>query len=157
MPETSAGILLYRWVVKELQVLLIHPGGPYWQNRDEGAWMIPKGGIHPGEDHLASAMREFEEETGTRPAGTPRFLCRIRQKGGKWVEAFMLEGDLDAEAIVSNMFEMEWPPGSRRMQSYPEADRAGWFALSQAKMKMLVSQRPILEALEKELGQGAAS
>lgn len=113
--------------------------------------MIPKGGVEEGEDHAACALREFEEELGTRPKGTLRPLCRLRQKGGKWVEAFALEGDLDPKAISSNMFEMEWPSGSRRLQSFPEVDRAGWFTLPEARMKILPSQLPILDALEEDV------
>jgi predicted NUDIX family NTP pyrophosphohydrolase len=148
MPELSAGILLYRRSGQQLQVLLVHPGGPYWTNRDEGAWMMPKGGVEEGEDHLACALREFKEELGTRPVGTPKPLCRIRQKGGKWVEAFALEGDLDADRIVSNSFEMEWPPRSGRAQSFPEVDRAAWFSMKEARVKILASQLPLLDALE---------
>jgi len=147
LPELSAGILLHRPRAGTVEVLLIHPGGPYWQSRDDGAWMIPKGRVEPGEDHAACALREFEEETGTRLAGTPRFLCRVRQSGGKSVELFAMESDLDADAIVSNLFEMEWPPRSGQLQSFPEADRAGWFAIEEARTKILASQAPALDAL----------
>jgi len=116
--------------------------------------MMPKGGVEDGEDHAACALREFEEELGTRPPGTPRPLCRIRQKGGKWVEAFALEGDLDAERIVSNEFEMEWPPRSGEFQRFPEVDKAGWFPLAEARAKILPSQQPILYALEDLLSRG---
>ena len=149
--QPSAGILLYRRHGGRLEVLLVHPGGPFWRNRDEGAWMIPKGALEGGEDSAACALREFEEELGTRPVGVPRPLCRIRQKGGKWVEAFALEGDLDSAAIVSNRFEIEYPAGSGRMQSYPEVDRAQWFDLDEARRRMLPSQLPILDALEEGL------
>jgi predicted NUDIX family NTP pyrophosphohydrolase len=148
MPVLSAGILLYRRRSGTLEVLLVHPGGPYWAARDEGAWMIPKGVVEPGEAPSACALREFEEELGTRPSGIPQPLARIRQKGGKWVEAFAMEGDLDAEAIASNSFEMEWPPTSGQMKSFPEVDRAGWFTLDEARGKMLRSQLPLLDALE---------
>ena len=148
MPELSAGILLYRRRPDSLEVLLVHPGGPYWAARDEGAWMMPKGGLEPGEDAAACALREFEEELGTRPAGAPRPLARIRQKGGKWVEAFALEGDLDADAIVSNEFQIEVPPRSGRFRSFPEVDRAAWFSLAKARAMILPSQSPILDALE---------
>ena len=151
MREYSAGILLYRRRASGLEVLLIHPGGPYWRNKDAGAWMIPKGGVEEGEDAATCALREFEEELGTRLEGTPRPLCRIRQKGGKWVEAFALEGDLDADAIVSNLFEIEVPPRSGRFQSYPEVDRAAWFGMEQARAMILPRQRPILDALEASL------
>src|SRR5687767_986257 len=100
MPERSAGILLYRRSAGALEILLVHPGGPFWRNKDDGAWMIPKGLIDPDEEPSAAALREFEEELGVRPAGEPEPLCRVRQKGGKWVEAFALEGDLDPGAVV---------------------------------------------------------
>ena len=148
MPVTSAGILLYRRREGALELLLVHPGGPFWRHKDEGAWMIPKGVVDPGEDPLDAALREFEEELGTRPPGTPRPLCHIRQKGGKYVEAFALEGDLDAEAIVSNHFTLEYPPRSGRFESFPEVDRAAWFSVAAARAKILPSQLPLLDALE---------
>ena len=151
MGEYSAGILLYRRCGSELQVLLVHPGGPFWRNKDAGAWMLPKGGVEPGEAPAACALREFEEELGTRLEGTPWPLCRIRQKGGKWVEAFALEGDLDADAIVSNHFQIEVPPRSGQFRSYPEVDRAAWFGLNKARAYILPSQSPILDALEASL------
>jgi predicted NUDIX family NTP pyrophosphohydrolase len=151
MGEFSAGIILYRKRVGGLEVLLIHPGGPFWRNKDAGAWMIPKGGVEEGEAPLAAALREFEEELGTRPDGTPRPLCRIRQKGGKLVEAFALEGDLDAGAIVSNEFRIEVPPRSGRFRSYPEVDKAAWMSLAEARRMILPSQSPILDALEAAL------
>jgi predicted NUDIX family NTP pyrophosphohydrolase len=151
MVEYSAGILLYRHRAGTLEVLLIHPGGPYWRNKDAGAWMIPKGGVEAGEEPLAAALREFEEEVGTRLDGTPRPLCRIRQKGGKWVEAYALEGDLDADAIVSNQFQLEVPARSGRFRSYPEVDRAAWMSLPKARAMILPSQTPILDALEASL------
>jgi predicted NUDIX family NTP pyrophosphohydrolase len=150
--KLSAGILLYRRGSGGLEVLLILPGGPYWRGRDQGAWMIPKGGVEDGEDVAACAMREFEEELGTRPPGEPRPLCRIRQAGGKWVEAFALEGELDPERIVSADFRMEWPPRSGEFQSFPEVDRAAWFSLGDARAHILPSQTPILDALEAMLG-----
>jgi predicted NUDIX family NTP pyrophosphohydrolase len=152
---SSAGILLYRRRAGAVEVLLVHPGGPYWRSRDEGAWMIPKGGYEDGEDARACALREFEEELGTAPPGVPWPLCRIRQKGGKWVEAFALEGDLDADAIVSNEFSLEYPPRSGEFRSFPEVDRAAWFAAAEARTKILSSQRPILDALDAALGTGA--
>ena len=151
MGKLSAGILLYRRKSGTIEVLLIHPGGPFWRGREQGAWMIPKGGVEEGEDVAACALREFEEELGTRPEGTPRPLCRIRQAGGKWVEAFVLEGDLDPERIVSNEFQVEWPPRSGEYRSYPEVDRAAWFGLAEARAQILPSQTPILDALEAEL------
>lgn len=152
MPQLSAGILLYRRRREALEVLLVLPGGPYWRKRDEGAWQIPKGAVEAEEDHPSCALREFEEELGTRPEGEPQPLRRIRQAGGKWVEAFALEGDLDAERIVSNRFEMEWPPKSGRRESFPEVERAAWFTLAEAREKMLKSQLPILDALEASAG-----
>jgi predicted NUDIX family NTP pyrophosphohydrolase len=148
LPPLSAGILLYRRRSDGPQILLIHPGGPFWRNKDEGAWMIPKGMVEPGEEEAAAALREFEEELGTRPAGTLQHLCRIRQKGGKWVQAFLLEGDFDPETLVSNMYPVEWPPKSGRMQSFPEVDRAAWFSLAEARVKILPSQEPIIDAFE---------
>jgi predicted NUDIX family NTP pyrophosphohydrolase len=152
MPILSAGILLYRRREGALEVLLAHPGGPYWRHKDQGAWMIPKGLVEEGEEPLACALREFEEELGTPFRGEPEPLARIRQKGGKWVEAFAAEGDLDAEAISSNMFEAEWPPRSGSFQSFPEIDRAAWFSLTEAREKILPSQAPLLDALEARLG-----
>jgi predicted NUDIX family NTP pyrophosphohydrolase len=149
----SAGILLYRRKQGSLEVLLVHPGGPFWHGRDAGAWMVPKGGIEPGETAGQAARREFEEELGTAPPGEPRFLCRIRQKGGKWVEAFALEGEFDPDALVSNRFEVEYPPRSGRFRDFPEVDSARWFTLDAAAAMILPSQRPILEALAAELAQ----
>jgi predicted NUDIX family NTP pyrophosphohydrolase len=147
LPKLSAGILLYRGSAGALEVLLVHPGGPFWRNKDAGAWMIPKGEVAPGEEPLACALREFEEELGIRPGGSPLPLGRLRQAGGKWVEAFALMGDLDPARIVSNMFEMEWPPRSGHLQAFPEVDRAAWFSLNEAHDKILPSQRPILDSL----------
>ncbi len=129
-------------------MLLIHPGGPYWRSKDEGAWMIPKGGVMPAEAPAAAALREFEEELGMKLVGNPVPLCRLRQAGGKWVEAFAVEGDFDPANIVSMHFQMEWPPRSGVLQSFPEADKADWFTLPAARIKMLPSQRPFLGALE---------
>ena len=151
MAEYSAGILLYRLRGGALEVLLIHPGGPYWRSKDAGAWMIPKGGINPGETAAAAAAREFEEELGMRAPADPEPLCRIRQAGGKWVDVFAVEGDFDPARIESTLFEMEWPPRSGQMQSFPEADRAEWFTLAAAREKMLASQQPTLDALEARL------
>lgn len=155
MPELSAGILLYRLRQDGPEVLLIHPGGPYWRSRDAGAWMIPKGGVMPGEDAAAAAVREFEEELGARPEGAPAPLCRIRQSGGKWVEAYALEGEFDPARLASNSFEMEWPPRSGQIQSFPEADAARWFSLPEAREMMLASQLPLLDCLESRLAESA--
>jgi len=148
MPQLSAGILMWRRSGRGVEVLLGHFGGPVWAKRDAGAWAIPKGLVEPGEELEACARREFEEELGTKPEGALIPLGRIRQKGGKEVEAFALEGDLDADAIVSNHFTVEWPPKSGRFESHPEVDRAGWFALAEAREKILPSQRPILDLFE---------
>lgn len=147
----SAGILLYRRGSHGVEVLLIKPGGPFWRGRDSGAWMIPKGAFEPGESALDAALREFEEETGTRLDATPVALTTIRQSGGKIVEAFAAEGDLDASAIRSIEFEAEWPPRSGRRQRYPEAEEARWMTLADARAMMLPSQLPLLDALEKKL------
>lgn len=148
MPVRSAGILLYRRDSDSLRLLLVHPGGPFWRGRDEGAWMMPKGLIEPGEDPLAAALREFEEELGIRPEGEPRPLCTIRQSGGKWVEALALAGDFDCSALSSNEFTLEYPPRSGRFRTFPEVDEARWFTLAEARSKILPSQAPILDALE---------
>ena len=151
MPQTSAGILMWRRREQAVEVLLAHFGGPMWQGRDAGAWAIPKGLVEEGEELEACARREFEEELGVAAEGPLVPLGRIRQKGGKWVEPFALEGDLDAERIVSNRFTVEWPPRSGRFESFAEVDRARWFALDEAKHMILPSQLPILEALERTL------
>jgi predicted NUDIX family NTP pyrophosphohydrolase len=148
LPLTSAGVLLYRFSGRRLQVLLVHPGGPFWRSRDQGAWMIPKGGIEAGESAEQAARREFEEELGTALTGALTPLCRIRQAGGKWVEAFAAEGDLDPDAIRSNDFEMEWPPRSGKLERFPEVDRAAWFGMEEARTMILPSQLGILDALE---------
>lgn len=147
MAALSAGILLYRRREHRLEVLLVHPGGPFWQTKDAGAWMIPKGLVEPREDPLAAALREFEEELGSRPGGAPTPLARIKQAGGKWVEAFAIEGDLDPDRISSNHFTIEYPPKSGKFESFPEVDRAAWFDLEEAAGMILPSQRPLLETL----------
>jgi predicted NUDIX family NTP pyrophosphohydrolase len=151
MAQTSAGILMWRRGADGVEVLLGHFGGPFWAKRDAGAWAIPKGLVEEGETPEACARREFEEELGVRPEGPLVALGRIRQKGGKWVEAFALEGELDAGAIVSNLFTLEWPPKSGRFQTFPEIDRAGWLALADARERILPSQRPILDLLRAHL------
>lgn len=151
MPVRSAGILLYRRSSDSVRLLLVHPGGPFWRGRDEGAWMIPKGLIEPGEEPRTAALREFEEELGSKPEGEPRRLCEIRQAGGKWVEAFALEGDFDPAGLSSNMFEIEYPPKSGEIRTFPEVDEARWFTPDEARAKILKSQSPILDALEADL------
>lgn len=147
----SAGILLYRRRAGDIEVLLIKPGGPFWRNRNVGAWMIPKGMIEAGETPCEAALREFAEETGTRLEVEPLRLATVRQSGGKVVEAFVVEGDLDASAIQSIEFEAEWPPRSGRMQRFPEAQEARWMTLSEAQAQMLPSQLPLLDALQEML------
>jgi predicted NUDIX family NTP pyrophosphohydrolase len=143
----SAGILLYRRQGAAIEVLLVHPGGPFWRKKDLGAWSIPKGEYMEGEDPLAVARREFEEETGMSVSGDPVPLGDLVQRGGKRVIAFALQGDLDPKKLRSNMFEMEWPPRSGRRQSFPEIDRAEWFAPEQAQEKILPAQRPFIARL----------
>jgi predicted NUDIX family NTP pyrophosphohydrolase len=150
-PPLSAGILLFRERNPATEVLLIRPGGPFWRNRDEGAWMIPKGTVEPGETPAQAALREFEEETGTALASLPFALRRIRQAGGKHVEAFAAEGNLDAATVHSNEFEMEWPPRSGQLQRFPEVAEARWMTLPEARTMMLPSQLPLLDALEEKL------
>ena len=144
----AAGILMWRRRGAEKQVLLAHFGGPQWRGRDDGAWAIPKGLVEPGETLEECARREFGEEMGAPAEGPLTALGRIRQKGGKYVEAFALEGDLDAEACVSNTFTVEWPPRSGQFGTYPEMDKAAWFGLEEARRKILPSQLPILDAFE---------
>jgi predicted NUDIX family NTP pyrophosphohydrolase len=150
-PPLSAGILLFRERGGDLQVLLIKPGGPFWRNKHVGAWMIPKGALEPGEAPAEAALREFEEETGTRLTVMPFPLAKVRQAGGKWVEAFAAEGDMDCSAIRSNEFEVEWPPRSGHLQRYPEGAEARWLSMSVARDLMLPSQLPLLDALEEKL------
>ena len=155
MPKTSAGLLLYRRVDGALEVLLVHPGGPFWARKDDGAWSVPKGEYEPGEDPLGVARREFEEELGAIPPdGSIAPLGEIRQSGGKIVTAWAQEGDLDVTDIRSNTFEMEWPPRSGRMQEFPEVDVAGWFSLDEAKSKLNRGQVPFLERLSGVVGEG---
>src|SRR5919199_6011819 len=141
MPARSAGILLFRRRPDGPEVLLVHPGGPYWARKDVGAWSIPKGEHADGEDALACARREFEEETGLAPpAGALVELGEVRQRSGKRVSAWALEGDLDPAAVRSNTFTVEWPPRSGRMQQFPEVDRAGWFAAGEARRRLNPAQ-----------------
>jgi predicted NUDIX family NTP pyrophosphohydrolase len=148
MAKRSAGLLLFRRDADALRVLLVHPGGPFWAKRDRGSWSIPKGEYLDGEDARAVALREFAEETGVAPpAGALTPLGDVRQAGGKIVTGFALEGDIDPQEIVSNRFEMIWPPKSGRRESFPEIDRAGWFTLAEAAEKILDGQRPFLERL----------
>ncbi len=153
MPKASAGLLVYRRGPGGVEVLLVHPGGPLWARRDEGAWSIPKGEYASEEDPLAAARHEFREELGQDPPpGEPVPLGEIRQPGGKRVSAFAVEGDLDVRAVESGTFEMEWPPRSGRLRRFPEVDRAGWFGLAEARRKLLPAQVPFLDRLVELLG-----
>jgi predicted NUDIX family NTP pyrophosphohydrolase len=153
MPVISAGLLLYRPRNSGVQVFLVHPGGPYWAKKDDGAWSVPKGLVDSGEEQLACARREFKEETGFEPprSGTELDLGTFRQPSGKHVHVWAIEGDCDPAALNSNFFEMEWPPKSGRTARFPEVDRGAWFDRSQALVKIVTGQRPILEAFYAEL------
>ena len=146
MPQLSAGIMMHRGKPGAREVFLVHPGGPYWKNKDDGAWSIPKGLHEESEDPLAAAKREFEEETGIAVDGSFVPLGRFKQPSGKIVTAFALEGNFDAARIQSNSFTLEWPPKSGRMREFPEVDRAAWFPLDEACVKIAKGQRPILAA-----------
>ena len=149
MSAQSAGLLLYRQRGGKLEVLLVHPGGPFWQKRDEGVWSIPKGEVGENESGMEVARREFQEELGVAPPdGEGTALGSVRQKAGKVVEAWALPGDLDVTRSTSNTFVIEWPAHSGKMQSFPEVDRAGWFDLSAARRKLLPAQLPFLDRLE---------
>jgi predicted NUDIX family NTP pyrophosphohydrolase len=150
-PPHSAGILLFRQRDGATEVLLIKPGGPFWRNKDAGAWMIPKGMVEPGEAPAEAALREFEEETGTKLTAVPFPLATVRQSGGKIVEAFAVEGDLDPAEIQSNEFEVEWPPKSGKRQLFPEVVEARWMGFDEARTMMLPSQLPLLDALDEKL------
>jgi predicted NUDIX family NTP pyrophosphohydrolase len=152
VPKVSAGLLVYRRTDAGLEVLLVHPGGPLWAKKDDGAWSVPKGEYEPSEDPLEVARREFEEEIGQVPPGNePVRLGELRQPSGKIVSAWAIEGDLDVREVRSNSFEMEWPPRSGRTQEFPEVDRAGWFGLEEARRKILRGQLGFLDRLEERL------
>jgi predicted NUDIX family NTP pyrophosphohydrolase len=148
MPKLSAGILLYHSQNKVLEILLVHPGGPFWAQKDAGAWSIPKGEFGAEEDPLLAARREFEEETGFELDGSFLPLTPIKQKSGKIIQVWALEGQLDPAAITSNTFSLEWPPRSGQQQEFPEVDRAGWFPLDQAREKIVPGQLGFLQELE---------
>jgi predicted NUDIX family NTP pyrophosphohydrolase len=152
MPIESAGIIVYRRRAGIVEVFLVHPGGPYWAKKDDGAWSIPKGEFAAPEGALAAARREFAEETGQTVDGEFVALTPVKQKGGKIVHAFAIEGAVDAERIVSNEFEMEWPPRSGVKQRFPEVDRGAWFAVAEAKVRINAGQVAILDELVKLLG-----
>jgi predicted NUDIX family NTP pyrophosphohydrolase len=148
MAKVSAGLLMYRVCDGELQVLLVHPGGPFWQNKDEGVWTFPRGEVADDEDELAAAKREFHEETGLKPHGPFVPLGSVRNKSGKTIYAWAFEGDCDPRAIRSNTFTLEWPPRSGKKQEFPEIDRAEFFELTTAEKKLRSAEVPLLRALE---------
>lgn len=154
--KKAAGLLLFRRGKSGLEVFLGHPGGPFWAKKDAGAWAIPKGAIEEGEDPLAAAKREFQEETGFAIHGSFIPLTPLKQRGGKLVSAWAVEFDCDADAVQSNTFKIEWPPRSGKHHEFPEIDRAQWFDLENAKRKILPSQLPFLDELERILNAGSA-
>jgi predicted NUDIX family NTP pyrophosphohydrolase len=155
VPKRSAGILLYRLEHGAPEVLLVHPGGPFWARKDAGAWSIPKGEYDDAEDPRACALREFEEETGTAlPPSDLVELGSVKQKGGKVVTAWAAQGDLDAGSVRSNTFTMEWPPRSGRTAEFPEIDRAGWFGVDAAREKLVAAQAEFVDRLLERLGLG---
>ena len=151
MAKKSAGILLYRFQNKNLEVFLVHPGGPFWAKKDDGAWSIPKGEFEDDEEPLTAAKREFEEETGLKISGGFIELNPVKQKGGKMVYAWAVEGNMDPAKIKSNNFEIEWPPGSGKMKAFPEIDNAEWFNMNNAKKKIIEAQSSFIEDLESKL------
>ena len=153
MAKKSAGILLYRWRGDAIEVLLGHPGGPFWARKDEGAWSIPKGEFDDTEDPLAAAKREFEEETGLAVEGDFIALTPRKQNSRKTIHAFALEGDLDPSEARSNLFSVEWPPGSGVVVEFPEIDRVAWFGLDEARRRIQPGQRFILNELERLLSR----
>jgi predicted NUDIX family NTP pyrophosphohydrolase len=157
VPKRSAGLLLYRQHSERLELLLVHPGGPFWARKDDGAWSIPKGEYDAGEDALAVAKREFMEEIGVAVDGAFIDLGEVVQPGRKVVRTFALAGDVDVTRLVSNTFEMEWPPKSGRRQAFPEVDRAEWFAPDDARRKILAGQRPFIDRLVERLKTGGAT
>jgi predicted NUDIX family NTP pyrophosphohydrolase len=155
MPKTSAGLLMYRLVAEKLQVLLVHPGGPFWKKKDLGAWAIPKGEVEDNEDLFAAAQREFLEETGFSAKGPFILLGEIRHRSGKCVHAWAFRGDCDPSLLRSNTFEMEWPPKSGKRQSFPEVDKANFYSLKEAKQKILEAEAPFLDRLREKLSSGS--
>jgi predicted NUDIX family NTP pyrophosphohydrolase len=149
--KTSAGIVLYRTRPQGLEIFLVHPGGPFWAKKDLGAWSIPKGEVEDGADPLASAKREFHEETGSPVSGRFIELVSLRQPGGKLVHAWAVEGDIDAGSITSNLFSMEWPRRSGVQREFPEVDRGQWFSVAEAMEKLLPGQRGFLVELQEKL------
>jgi predicted NUDIX family NTP pyrophosphohydrolase len=151
----SAGVILYRRARERVEVLLAHPGGPYWRRKDAGAWSIPKGECGDGEEPLAAALREFEEETGIRLEGDLEPLGEVKQTGGKIVRAWTIERDCDPTRIHSNTFSLEWPPKSGNVQEFPEVDRFEWFPIAEARQKLVKAQATFLDRLAERIKQGA--
>lgn len=149
--KLSAGILLYRRQKGDVNVFLVHPGGPFWAKKDEGAWSIPKGEYEVGEDPLAVAKREFQEETGFEISGLFRPLTALKQPSGKIISAWAVEGDIDPTTLTSNTFTLEWPPKSGKIREFPEVDRGDWFDLPTARMKLLAGQRAFVDQLERSI------
>jgi predicted NUDIX family NTP pyrophosphohydrolase len=148
MPKQSAGLLVYRMRAGNIKVFLVHPGGPFWKNKDAGTWSIPKGEYVDSEDPLAAAIREFREETGIEIAGEFVPLAPVKQRGGKVVHAWAVRGDFDAAQVTSNTFSLEWPPRSGKMVEFPEIDRAEWFTLDAAFEKINIGQRPLIDEMQ---------
>jgi predicted NUDIX family NTP pyrophosphohydrolase len=151
MPKVSSGLLMYRVREGALEFLLVHPGGPFWKNKDAGAWTIPKGEVQSGEDLLVAARREFHEELGIEPNGIFDELKPVKQKGGKVVHAWAFEGDCDPEKCRSNLFQMEWPLGSGKQAEFPEVDKAAWFGMQEARVKINPAQIPFLDEIQDSL------
>jgi predicted NUDIX family NTP pyrophosphohydrolase len=151
MPKLSGGILMFRRREQEVEFFLVHPGGPFWQKKDLGAWSIPKGEYDPGEDPFEAAKREFEEETGMKPRGTFTPLGEIKQPGGKIISVWAVEGDWSTDAIRSNTFSIEWPPKSGQQKEFPEIDRAAWFRLEEARVRIVKGQVGFLGRLMSQL------
>ena len=154
--KRSAALLVFRKAPDGIQVFLVHPGGPFWAKKDLGAWSIPKGEFGDDEDSLAAARREFFEEVGQTIDGTFIALTPVKQRGGKVVHAWAVEGEVDAAAVKSNEFEMEWPPKSGRTARFPEVDRGQWFSIAEARRRLVSGQVPILDELERSLGTAAS-
>jgi predicted NUDIX family NTP pyrophosphohydrolase len=155
MPKLSAGLLLYRFAPDGVEVLLVHPGGPFWARKDDGAWSVPKGEYIEGDDPWTVAQREFLEELGKTPPEGPRVeFAPVKQPGGKVVTAFGVRGDLDLDGTFSNTFTLEWPKGSGNVREFPEVDRAGWFPVAHARSKLLKGQLPLLDRLLDALEAG---
>jgi len=152
MAKESAGLLLFRKISAHVEVLLVHPGGPYWASKDEGAWSIPKGELDANEDPFEAAKREFAEETGLVPSGKVIPLEPLRQPGGKLIYAWAMNGDFDPAELKSDMFALEWPPKSGRLQEFPEVDRAAWLSIEQARHKIVKGQAPFLLQLIAKVG-----